>query len=143
MAGQTLTVVELTADNVEDVLAVSPLPEQLQYVNPVAWYVARSAYQNVWQPVGLTTEDGAVVGFAEWAYDESDGTYGLGGITIDHRQQGRVSVALRSTHLSRYFMLSQCPVQWRSPCTRTTSERADSTSATASLRRGKSSRTSS
>ena len=51
MAGQTLTVVGLTADNVED---------------------------------------GAVVGFAEWAYDESDGTYSLGGITIDHhRQQGR------------------------------------------------------
>lgn len=89
MAGQTLTVVGLTADNVEDVLAVSPFPEQLQYVNPVAWYVARSAYQNVWQPVGLATEDGAVVGFAEWAYDESDGTYSLGGITIDHRQQGR------------------------------------------------------
>jgi hypothetical protein len=53
MAGQTLSVVGLTADNVEDVLAVSPFPEQLQYVNPVAWYVARSAYQNVWQPVGL------------------------------------------------------------------------------------------
>jgi len=32
MAGQTLTVVGLTADNVEDVLAVSAFPEQLQYV---------------------------------------------------------------------------------------------------------------
>ena len=89
MTGQILTVVELNADNVEDVLAVSPLPEQLPYVNPVAWYVARSAYQDVWHPVGLATADGAVVGFAEWAYDESDGTYGLGGIIIDHRQQGR------------------------------------------------------
>jgi len=88
MAGQTLTVVGLTADNVEDVLAVSAFPEQLQYVNPVAWYVARSAYQHVWHPVGLATEDGDVVGFAEWAYDESDGTYSLGGITIDQRQQG-------------------------------------------------------
>jgi hypothetical protein len=67
MAGQTLTVVGLTADNVEDVLAVSAFPEQLQYVNPVAWYVARSAYQHVWHPVGLATEDGDVVGFAEWA----------------------------------------------------------------------------
>ena len=44
MAGQTLSVVGLTVDTVEDVLAVSPFPEQLQYVNPVAWYVARSAY---------------------------------------------------------------------------------------------------
>jgi diamine N-acetyltransferase len=89
MAGQTLTVVGLTADNVEEVLAVSPFPEQLNHVNPVAWYVARSAYQNVWHPVGLATEDGPVVGFAEWAYDESDGTYSLGGIIIDHQQQGR------------------------------------------------------
>jgi hypothetical protein len=64
MARQTLSVVGLTADDVEDVLAVSPFPEQLQYVNPVAWYVARSAYQNVWRPVGLASEDGAVVGFA-------------------------------------------------------------------------------
>jgi hypothetical protein len=46
-------------------------------VNPVAWYVARSAYQNVWQPVGSATEDGAVVGFAEWAHDESNGTRGF------------------------------------------------------------------
>lgn len=89
MAEQVLTVVELTADNVEEVLAVAPSPEQLRHVNPVAWYVARSAYQGVWHPVGLATADGAVVGFAEWAYDESDGTYGLGGIVIDHRQQGR------------------------------------------------------
>jgi diamine N-acetyltransferase len=89
MAGQILAVVELTADNVEDVLAVAPSSEQLRHVNPVAWYVARSAYQQVWHPVGLATADGEVVGFAEWAYDDSDGTYNLGGIVIDHRQQGR------------------------------------------------------
>jgi diamine N-acetyltransferase len=84
-----LTLVELTADNVEAVLAVAPAPEQLRHVNPVAWYVARSAYEQVWHPVGLATADGEVVGFAEWAHDESDGTYGLGGLVIDHRHQGR------------------------------------------------------
>ena len=89
VAGQTLTVVELTTDNVEDVLAVAPSPEQLRHVNQVAWYVARSAYQKVWHPVGLATVDGGMVGFAEWAYDESDGTYNLGGIIIDHHHQGR------------------------------------------------------
>lgn len=47
MAGQILQVVELTADNVENVLAVSPSPEPLRQVNPVVWYVARSAYQRV------------------------------------------------------------------------------------------------
>jgi diamine N-acetyltransferase len=89
MADQTLTVVELTADNVGDVLAVEPAPEQLRHVNPVAWYVARSAHERVWHPVGLATADGQIVGFAEWARDESDGSYGLGGIVVDRRHQGR------------------------------------------------------
>ena len=89
MADATLTVVELTADNIEDVLAVEPTPDQLRHVNPVAWYVARSAYEQVWQPVALETAEGQIVGFAEWARDDSDGTYGLGGIVIDHRHQGR------------------------------------------------------
>lgn len=89
MDGHSLAVIELTKHNVEDVLAVAPSSEQLRHVNPVAWYVARSAYQHVWHPVGLTTADGEVVGFAEWAYDDSDGTYNLGGLVIDHRHQGR------------------------------------------------------
>lgn len=89
MADLTLSVVEVTADNVEAVLAVAPRPEQLRHVNPVSWYVARSAYQQVWHPVGLATADGEVVGFAEWAYDRSDSTYTLGGIVLDARQQGR------------------------------------------------------
>ena len=89
MAPQTLSVVELSADNVEAVLAVTPRPEQLRHVNPVSWYVARSAYQDVWHPVGLATEDGRVVAFAEWAFDDSDSTYALGGIVVDHRHQGR------------------------------------------------------
>ena len=89
VAPQTLSVVELTADNVEAVLAVTPRPEQLRHVNPVSWYVARSAYQDVWHPVGLLTEDGRVVAFAEWAYDDSDATYALGGIVVDQRHQGR------------------------------------------------------
>ena len=55
MAVQILSVVELTADNVEDVLAVAPSSEQLRHVNPVAWYVPRSAYQQVWHSVGLAT----------------------------------------------------------------------------------------
>ena len=89
MATETLTVVELTADNIEAVLAVSPRPEQLRHVNPVSWYVARSAYERVWHPVGLTTDAGEVVAFAEWAFDDSDSTYALGGIVVDAAHQGR------------------------------------------------------
>ena len=58
-------VVEIDADNVEAALSVVPRPEQGAWVRPVAWYVARSAYDGgVWQPLALT-RDGAVVGFAQ------------------------------------------------------------------------------
>jgi diamine N-acetyltransferase len=89
MAPLTLSVAELTADNIEAVLAVTPRPEQLRHVNPVAWYVAMAAYEGVWQPVALVADDGEVVGFAQWAWDDSDSTYTLGGIVLDARHQGR------------------------------------------------------
>jgi len=89
VAPQTLSVTELTADNIEAVLAVAPRPEQLRHVNPVAWYVARSAYERVWHPVALVAGDGEVVAFAEWAFDDSDSTYALGGIVVDAAHQGR------------------------------------------------------
>jgi len=89
VAPQTLSVTELTADNIEAVLAIAPRPEQLRHVNPVAWYVARSAYERVWHPVALAAGDGEVVAFAEWAFDDSDSTYALGGIVVDAAHQGR------------------------------------------------------
>jgi diamine N-acetyltransferase len=89
MAPQTLSVAEVCADNIEAVLAVTPRPEQLRHVNPVAWYVAMAAHEGVWQPVALVGEDGQVVGFAQWAWDDSDSTYTLGGVVLDARHQGR------------------------------------------------------
>lgn len=84
----TARIVDLTADNVEEVLDLATRPDQDRYVRPVAWYVARSAYQQVWTPVAVTVE-GEIVGFAEWAYDPSDETYCLGGLMVDARRQGR------------------------------------------------------
>jgi len=89
MAPLTLTVAELTADNIESVLAVTPRPEQFRHVNPVAWYVAMAAYEGVWQPVALVDDGGEVVGFAQGAWDGSDSTYTLGGVVLDARHQGR------------------------------------------------------
>jgi diamine N-acetyltransferase len=78
----------LTADNVEEVLDVTPRPDQGRWVRPVAWYVARSAYERVWTPVAFLAGD-EVVGFAEWAYDPSDRTYCIGGVVVDARHQGQ------------------------------------------------------
>jgi diamine N-acetyltransferase len=81
-------VVSLTAGNIEVVLDLVVRPEQGRWVRPVSWYVARSAYENVWTPVAITVE-GGVVGFAEWAYDDSDATHCIGGVVVDARHQGK------------------------------------------------------
>jgi diamine N-acetyltransferase len=81
-------VVALDADNIEAVLAVSAAPGQEAFVRPVSWYVARSAYQKVWAPVAFRAA-GEIVGFAEWAYDPSDGTHCIGAVVIDAARQGR------------------------------------------------------
>jgi diamine N-acetyltransferase len=83
----TVEVVGLDAGNIEDVLAVSAAPGQEAYVRPVSWYVARSAYEQVWTPVAFRA-DGEVFGFAEWAFDASDGTHCIGGVVIDAARQG-------------------------------------------------------
>jgi diamine N-acetyltransferase len=81
-------IVALTAENIEAVLAVQARPGQERHVKDVAWYVARSAYEQVWTPVAF--QDGAViVGFAEWAFDPSDQTHCIGGVVIDGELQGR------------------------------------------------------
>ena len=78
----------ITADNIETVLDVEVGEHQRRWVRPVAWYVARSAYDPTWTPVALSV-DGRIVGFAEWAYDPGDGTYCLGGVAVDAREQGK------------------------------------------------------
>jgi diamine N-acetyltransferase len=83
-----VTVVAVDAGNVEEVLALSAAPGQEAFVRPVSWYVARSAYEQVWTPVAFRAA-GKIVGFAEWAYDPEDGTYCIGGVVIDAARQGQ------------------------------------------------------
>jgi diamine N-acetyltransferase len=81
-------IIALDADNIEAVLALTAGPGQEAFVRPVAWYVARSAYEQVWTPVGFRAGS-EIVGFAEWAFDPDDRTYCIGGVVIDAAQQGR------------------------------------------------------
>jgi diamine N-acetyltransferase len=84
----TVEIVALDAGNIEAVLEVTAVPGQEKYVRPVAWYVARSAYEQVWSPVAFRA-DGEIVGFAEWAFDPSDGTHCIGSVVIDAASQGQ------------------------------------------------------
>jgi diamine N-acetyltransferase len=83
-----LDVVAVDAANIEKVLALSAAPGQEVFVRPVSWYVARSAYEQVWTPVAFRA-DGEIVGFAEWAYDPEDGNHCIGGVVIDAPRQGQ------------------------------------------------------
>jgi diamine N-acetyltransferase len=86
-----MTLVEVDAvdaDNIESVLAVSAAPGQEAYVASVATYLALSAYQQIWIPVAFRVGD-EIVGFAQWAFDPSDGTYTIGGVLIDAKRQGQ------------------------------------------------------
>lgn len=92
MAQTEVCIVELSAGNIEEVLDVTPRPDQDRWVRPVSWYVARSAYEQVWHPVAVSATEGGVaelIGFAEWAYDPSDQTHCIGGVVLDARHQGR------------------------------------------------------
>lgn len=81
-------VVAIDDENVHDVLDLAVTPEQLRWVRPTAWYVARSAYDPTWTPVALLDGD-QVVGFAEWAVDLDDGSGCIGGLVVDAARQGR------------------------------------------------------
>ncbi len=82
-------IAEVDAANIADVLEVRARPDQEAWVRPVAWYVARAAYDGgVWQPLALLSE-GAVVGFAQAAFDPGDSSWTIGGVVVDAAQQGR------------------------------------------------------
>lgn len=81
-------IVPVDAENVEAVLSVTAAPGQDAWVQPVSWYVARSAFGGAWTPWALAV-DGAVVGFLETAFDPDDSSWCIGGVVVDAGQQGR------------------------------------------------------
>jgi diamine N-acetyltransferase len=83
-----IEVVAVDADNIEAVLAVSAAPGQEAYVASVATYLALSAYEHIWTPVAFRVGN-EIVGFAQWAFDPSDGTHTIGGVLIDAKRQGQ------------------------------------------------------
>lgn len=86
-----MNVVEIrpvTRDNWRAVAAVSPSPDQTDFVAPIAYYLALCHYGGEWQPLALWSGD-AAVGFAMWAFDPDDGSRWIGGVVIDAEQQGK------------------------------------------------------
>lgn len=80
--------VEIDTANWRDLAAVTPLPEQQQYVAPVTYYLCLGHYGGDWHSLGIAVDD-TIVGHVMWATDEADGSVWLGGLVIDGAHQGR------------------------------------------------------
>ncbi len=92
--------------------------EQARFVASPTHYLALCAYEDVWQPLAVTSADGDVVGFLMWGIDDEDGSCWLGGVLVDaarqHRGFGRAAVVealelLRERASGAGFALSYQP----------------------------------
>jgi diamine N-acetyltransferase len=73
--------------NWEACAAIRPAPGQERFVAPVAWYLCLCHYEQTWRPLAIYA-GAEVVGYVMWAVDPEDGSYWIGGLTIDARRQG-------------------------------------------------------
>ena len=83
------TLEPVNADNWRNVTRLEVTPDQKTFVAAPAYYLAYCAYsEDGWKPLAIYrgTE---IIGFMMWDIDPSDGACWLGGILIDHRQQGK------------------------------------------------------
>jgi diamine N-acetyltransferase len=82
----TVSLRDVTADNVDDVCAVKLGPGQEQFVAPTAKTLAQAAYYEEPNLIKAIYADEQVVGLAALANDE-DGWY-LWRLSVDHEHQG-------------------------------------------------------
>lgn len=77
------------AGNWRAVAALTVAPGQDAFVAAPTHYLALCAYEDVWKPLAVHDEEGAVVGFLMWGIDDEDGSCWLGGVIVDAASQGR------------------------------------------------------
>lgn len=85
--------VEIVASNWREVAAVSPHPEQTEYVAPVTYYLCLSHFDKEWHCLGVE-HDGKIVGHVMWGLENDEGW--IGGVVVDavHQQRGIGSAAV-------------------------------------------------
>jgi diamine N-acetyltransferase len=83
-----VTIREISKENWRPAAAISVRDDQSRFVATVPYYLALCHYGGEWKPLALYEAD-LVAGFAMWARDTEDGSYWIGGFTIDRTHQGR------------------------------------------------------
>lgn len=80
---------DVRADNWRACVALEAAEPQLEFVAPVANYLALCAYgDSPWRPLAVRAGE-EVVGFVMWGVDPADESFWIGGLVIDRRHQRR------------------------------------------------------
>ena len=87
--GRRITLGEITDDNWRDVADVAPGDDQRHFVFALAGrYLLMSSREDDWHSLAVMV-DGFVKGHMMWALDPDDGTHWIGGMIVDHTEQGQ------------------------------------------------------
>ena len=78
---------EAGPENWRDAAALEVEDGQREFVATVEHYLSLCAYGDLpWHPLAVRAGD-RVVGFVMWGIDEADGSFWIGGLVIDRREQ--------------------------------------------------------
>ncbi|QEN09004.1 GNAT family N-acetyltransferase [Oceanispirochaeta crateris] len=108
---------EITPGNWREISKLQVHENQKEWVAEPTYYLCLCNYGKLWNPKAIYLED-TIVGFLMWAFDESDNSYWIGGITIDKNHQkkgyGRTAIIeiieeLKNTKNATCFALSFAP----------------------------------
>ena len=87
--GPSVSLRPVDAGSWRDVAGLTIAPGQDAFVAAATHYLAVCAYEDVWNPLAVHDEEGAVIGFLMWGIDDEDGSCWLGGVIVDAAHQGR------------------------------------------------------
>jgi diamine N-acetyltransferase len=87
--GPSVSLRPVDAGSWRDVAGLTIAPGQDAFVAAATHYLALCAYEDVWNPLAVHDEEGAVIGFLMWGIDDEDGSCWLGGVIVDAAHQGR------------------------------------------------------
>ena len=79
---------DVTSENWREVVSIEPREDQRRFVANVAYYLNLCHYGEDWRPLAIY-RDHELVGFAMWAFDDSEDSHWIGGLVIGAEHQGK------------------------------------------------------
>lgn len=87
MGVKALALAEVGPENWRDCVALEVEEGQREFVATIEHYLALCAYGDLpWHPLAVRVGE-RVVGFVMWGIEEADGSFWIGGLVIDRKEQ--------------------------------------------------------